>query len=69
MSELNFRLAIKLSKSINLSDIHLSKLCLLYKLIIRGIKCDNVNINLNDPARDASHLKRYVFKLRTLCTI
>ena len=25
-----------------------------------GVKCDNVSINLNDPARDARHLKRYV---------
>ena len=26
-----------------------------------GVKCDKVSINLNDPARDARHLKRYVF--------
>ena len=61
MSELNFLHAIKPSKSINLSDIHLSKLFLLRKLIIRGIKCDNVSMNLNDPTRDASHRRRYVF--------
>lgn len=26
-----------------------------------GDKCDKVSINLNDPTRDARHLKRYVF--------
>ena len=61
MSELNFLHAIKLSESISLSDIHLSKLRVLKNLIISGIKCGSVSINLNDPARDARHLKRYVF--------
>ena len=45
----------------NLSVTYLIKLCLLQKLTKSGIKCDKVSIKLNDPARDARHLKRYVF--------
>ena len=61
MSKLNFLHAIKLSESINLSVIHLIKLCLLKNL--SGIIGDMDGINLNDPTRDARHLKRYVMFL------
>ena len=53
--------AISLSEFISLSVIHLIKLYLLYNVMKSGVKCDKVSINLNDPARDARHLKRYVF--------
>ena len=29
--------------------------------MLSGVKCDKMRINLNDLARDARHLKRYVF--------
>ena len=36
------------------------------QLIVSGIKCDKVSINLNDPARDAHHMRWYVFSGSTL---
>ena len=51
--------AITLLESINVSVIHLIKLCLL--LMLSGIKCDKVGTNLNDRTGDARHMKRYVF--------
>ena len=58
MKEIILLHAIRLSESINLSVMHLIKLCLLQ--MWSGIKYDKVRLNFNDLARDARHLKRYV---------
>ena len=61
MKEIILLHAIRLSEFSNLSVTYLIKFCLLQKLMKRGVKCDKVSINFNDPARDACHVKRDVF--------